>query len=40
MKIYDEAITYVANQRIEIDLDDGVLAEVPIAKTIFVNCQK
>ena len=24
MKIYDEAIAYVANQRIEIDLDDGV----------------
>ncbi len=24
MKIYDEAIAHVANQRIEIDLDDGV----------------
>lgn len=24
MKIYDEAIAYVANQRIKIDLDDGV----------------
>lgn len=24
MKIYDEAIAHVANQRIKIDLDDGV----------------
>lgn len=24
MRIYDEAIAHVANQRIEIDLDDGV----------------
>lgn len=24
MKIYDEAIAYIANQRIEINLDDGV----------------
>ena len=24
MEIYDEAIAYVANKRIEIDLDDGV----------------
>ena len=24
MKIYDEAIAHIANQRIEIDLDDGV----------------
>lgn len=24
MQIYDEAITHIANQRIEIDLDDGV----------------
>lgn len=24
MKIYDEAIDHIANQRIEIDLDDGV----------------
>lgn len=24
MKIYDEAMAHIANQRIEIDLDDGV----------------